>query len=75
MRPAINSLGAAASDGTLCGLQKEAEEGCARELVEGGKPGPHCSRLEALERLTYELIGQGQVRCAGWPCGPATAQL
>jgi len=43
-------------------VQKEAEEGCASEVRDTGRPGASCSRLQALEQLSYELIGSGQVR-------------
>lgn len=31
-------------------------------MMETGQPGQFCARLQALERLTYELIGSGEVR-------------
>lgn len=49
-------------------LQKEAEDGCALELTETGKPGPKCARLQQLEQLTYELIGAGEVGALATSC-------
>lgn len=46
-------------------MQKEAEEGCASEIMDTGKPGAACARLQQLEQLTYELIGSGEVRWGG----------
>ncbi|GAB4818833.1 hypothetical protein N2152v2_005879 [Parachlorella kessleri] len=41
--------------------RREAEAGCAFEVRDTGRPGASCARLQALEQLSYELIGSGQV--------------